>query len=140
MIQLFRVNVGSIIQLTTENIKEAVECYQEVEDLLPDNGRYSFINLGKVHIADETQFLLLAVDPETKELFGEGLVYSYNIDEVHVIKELDLPLYERGVKIRLLDALTSFIEESGFGDDCIEEELEFAEKSIKVIKTLKQLS
>jgi hypothetical protein len=135
-IALFRLNAGSVIKLTKQQIIEYVEISTGVEELLEDKS-YTFLYMGK-RAGMDAEYLIA---PYNNEIFNEKIYYTYSIDDAECMNEVDIKKFKEMIAVRLLDALSSFMEEPGFDSDgYIENELSVASLSMKSIKIIESIN
>jgi hypothetical protein len=135
-IALFRLNAGSVITLTKKQIIDYVEVSSDVEEQLEDKS-YTFLYMGKRNGMD-AEYLLA---PYNNDIFNEKIYYTYAIDDAECMNEVDIKKFKEMIAIRLLDALSSFMEEPGFDhDEYIEYEMDVARLSMKSVKLIEELN
>ena len=135
---LYKLNAGSVIELTKEQLLESVEMTTEVEESLEDES-YMFMYMGKRQSPlDDCEYLIAPYSPE---IFGEKILYSYPIDDANDTTNIDIPFFRKMSQIRLLDALSTFMEEPGFDHDkYLEYEMNVAKMSLSAIKIVEELN
>lgn len=134
MTELYKLNVGDIVEFTKSGLEDAVQIQQdEIDELIDDETvTYQFINLGKIELGSENQFILFPVENDWYSPF----YYSYHTEANHIGRAPTDTIIEC-FKTRLLHALTCYIEYPD--DSSLETEIDICKSAVKTLSTIKSL-
>jgi len=133
MKELFKLNVGDIVELNKKDLENSVEISdKELDSLIDDDSAmYQFINLGKVDFAGETMFMIFPIEGDWESTF----YYCYHTEVYHTGTSSTEQIIEC-FKTRLMYALTCYLEHP---DDYLDKEIEIARAALQTLKTVKEL-